>query len=139
MDQNRCKVRTQIACFYYPDLSPASRFYQEIMGFELVQAVDEWFRVYRTSANAFLAIVNEERGFHKAQQKNAVLVVLVVDDVSWWYDHLRCEGAKVLTAIQEMRDIRARCFFVEDPGGYTIEIEQFLEPEITLLSGLGSG
>ena len=129
MDQNKSQVRSQITFLYYRDLQPVSEFYEGIMGFDLIED-QGWAKIYRVNGNAHLGIVNEEKGFHKAQQKNAVLITFVVDDVSWWYDYLRGRGVKMLTGLREVADIQVRCFFLEDPGQYTIEVQQFLKPEI---------
>jgi len=128
VDRNKLKVQSQITFLYYRDLKPISRFYKEIMGFELVED-QGWAKIYRVSGNAFLGIVDGERGFHKAQEKSAVLITLAVADVFWWYDYLKGEGIKLLTDIRESEEIQVRCFFAEDPGGYAIEIEEFLKPE----------
>jgi len=128
VDQNKLKVQSQITFLYYRDLEPIDKFYQEIMGLELVED-QGWAKIYRVSGQAFLGIVDEKRGFHNAQEKNAVLVTLAVADVLWWYDYLKRKGVRMLTEIREPEGIQVRCFFLEDPGGYAIEIEQFLKPE----------
>ena len=128
MEQKKLKVQSQITFLYYRDLEPIEKFYQEIMGLELVED-QGWAKIYRVSGQAFLGIVDEKRGFHNAQEKNAVLVTLAVADVFWWYDYLNRKGVKMLTEIREPEGIQVRCFFLEDPGGYAIEIEQFLKPE----------
>jgi lactoylglutathione lyase len=128
VDQKELKVQSQITFLYYRDLGPIDKFYREIMGLELVED-QGWAKIYRVSGQAFLGIVDEKRGFHNVQEKNAVLVTLAVADVSWWYDYLKRKGVKMLTEIRESEEIQVRCFFLEDPGGYAIEIEQFLKPE----------
>ena len=129
MDQNKSQVGSQITFLYYRDLQPVSEFYEEIMGFDLIED-QGWAKIYRINSNAYLGIVHEEKGFHKAQQKNAVLITLVVNDVSWWYDYLKGRGVKMLTGLREVEDIQVRCFFLEDPGQYTIEVQQFLNPDV---------
>lgn len=128
MKHNRMKAQSQITFLYYHDLEPIDKFYREVMGFEIVED-QGWAKIYRVSGNAFLGIVDEKRGFHNAQEKNAVLITLAVEDVFWWYDYLKGKGVKIVTEIQESDEIQVRCFFAEDPGGYAIEIEQFLKPE----------
>jgi predicted enzyme related to lactoylglutathione lyase len=123
------QVQSQITFLYYRDLQPVAEFYQEVMGFELVED-QGWAKIYRVSDSAYLGIVDETRGFHKAQERNAVLVTLVVDDVSWWYDYLKRKGVKMLTELREVKDIQVRGFFLEDPGGYAIEVQQFLNPKV---------
>lgn len=129
MDRDKLKVQSQITFLYYHDLRPVSKFYEEIMGFELIED-QGWAKIYRVNGNAYLGIVDEERGFHKAQEKSAVLLTLVVDDVFWWYDYLKRKGVRMLTELREVEDIQIRGFFLEDPGGYTIEVQQFLRPDV---------
>ena len=129
MDRDRLKVQSQITFLYYRHLQPVSKFYQEVMGFELIED-QGWAKIYRVSGNAYLGIVDEERGFHKAQEKSAVLITLAVDDVFWWYDYLRRKDVKILTDLREVEDIQVRGFFLEGPGGYTIEVQQFLKPDV---------
>ena len=129
MDQNNLSVQSQITFLYYRDLQPISRFYQDIMGFTLVED-QGWAKIYRVSGNAYLGIVDEKKGFREAQEKNAVLITLAVEDVFRWYNYLRHKGVKVLTQLREIEDIQVRCFFLEDPGGYAIEVQQFLKPNV---------
>jgi len=129
VDRDKLKVQSQITFLYYRDLQPVCKFYEEIMGFELIED-QGWAKIYRVNGNAYLGIVDEERGFHKAQEKSAVLITLVVDDVFWWYDYLKRKGVKILTELREVEDIQIRGFFLEDPGRYAIEVQQFLRPDV---------
>jgi hypothetical protein len=61
----------------------------------------QWAKIYRLSGNAFLGIVAGERGFHRPQERNAVLVTLVVNDVPGWYEYLRDKGVTLLSELQE--------------------------------------
>jgi len=58
-----------------------------------------------------------------------VLITLVVDNVAWWHDYLRRSGVGTVSELQMMKGIAVQCFFLEDPGGCAIEIQQFLQPE----------
>jgi predicted enzyme related to lactoylglutathione lyase len=127
MDQNKQKVKSQITFLYYRDLDPIATFYESIMGFELVED-QGWAKIYRVGGNAYLGIVDEKKGFHNVQEKNAVLVTLVVDDVPWWYEYLKSKGVKILTELTASEEIQVRGFFCADPGGYAIEVQQFLNP-----------
>lgn len=129
MEQGKLEVRAQITFLYYDDLEPADEFYREVMQLELVED-QGWVKIYSVKGNAFVGIVCGERGFHQPQEENAVLITLVVDDVFGWYDYLKGKGVKLLTEVREVKDIQIRAFFVEDPGGYSIEIQQFLAPEV---------
>ena len=122
-------VQSQITFFYYPDLAEPAGFYEEVMDFELVE--DQGFaRLYRVTGNAFMGIVVGDRGFRRPQASNAVLLTLLVSDVNGWYAYLWSSGAKLLTEIQDRPAMGLRCFFLEDPGGYGIEIQEFTTPRL---------
>jgi predicted enzyme related to lactoylglutathione lyase len=129
VDQNKPMVKSQITFLYYRNLDPIAAFYENIMRFKLVED-QGWAKIYCVSGNAYLGIVDAQRGFHSFQEKNAVLVTLVVDDVPRWYEYLKSKGVKILTELQESEEIQIRCFFCEDPGGYSIEVQQFLNPDV---------
>lgn len=122
------KIESQITFLYYRDLEPIARFYQEIMGLNRV-GDQRWAKIFRVSGNAFLGIVDEKRGFQNVQEEKSVLVTFAVNDVSKWRKYLESKGVKMLTEIIESEEIQVRCFFCEDPGGYAVEIEQFLRPD----------
>jgi len=122
-------VQSQITFHYYENLQEAAEFYGQVMGFELVED-QQWAKIYRVSGNAFMGIVAGEKGFRRPQHYNAVLLTLVADDVDGWYERLREAGAKLLTETQDKEDIQVRCFFFEDPGGYALEVQQFLRPDL---------
>jgi catechol 2,3-dioxygenase-like lactoylglutathione lyase family enzyme len=132
--KNRANVQSQITFLYYTDLQPAAAFYGDVLGFDLVED-QAWAKIYRVGRDAFLGIVAGERGFHRPQAQNAVLLTLVVDDVPGWYAHLKGRGVKLLSEVQHREDIQIRCFFFEDPGGYTLEIQQFLKPGLVEVFG----
>jgi len=137
VSQEELRVQSQITFLYYHNLEPVDRFYGKVMGFELVE--DQGFaRIYRVSDNAFVGVVTGERGFHRPQEKSAVLITFVVQDVYGWYDYLKSQSVKLLTGIKEAETIQVRGFFAEDPGGYSIEIQQFLNPKVARAFGAES-
>lgn len=129
MGSHSLEVQSQITFLYYDDLDAASVFYGDVMGFKLVED-QRWAKIYRVSDSAFVGIVAGDRGFRKAQEYNAVLLTLVSDDVNAWYEHLEKAGVTLLSEIQEKMDVDIRCFFFEDPGGYALEVQQFLRADL---------
>jgi len=129
LDEKGIRVRSQITFLYYRDLEVASTFYEGVMGFELIDD-QEWAKIYRISGNAYLGIVDEKGGFLRTQEKNAVLITLTTADVFGWYEYLSSKGVRILTELQEKEDIQVQCFFFEDPGGYTLEMQRFLKPDL---------
>ena len=123
------EIHSQITFLYYDDLQAASEFYGDVMGFRLVED-QKWAKIYRAGDGVYVGIVAGKKGFHQAQEKNAVLLTFLVNDVAAWYEYLQSQGVRIVTDLQEKEDIQVRCFFLEDPGGYSIEIQRFLNPEL---------
>ena len=122
-------ANSSITFFYYDDLNTAAAFYSNVMRFKLVDD-QKWAKIYQINGNAFMGIVDGKKGFCKVQDKNAVLLTLVVDDVHSWYKYLKDNGINLVTEVQEKEDIKVRCFFLKDPGGYALEVQQFLNSEV---------
>ncbi|MGD9147513.1 MAG: VOC family protein [Anaerolineae bacterium] len=120
-------VQSQITFLYYRQIEPVANFYEETMSFELVED-QGWAKIYRAGGTAYVGIVAGEKGFHSPQERNAVLVTLVVDDVAAWYEHLKSQGVRMLSALEHRHEIGIQCFFLQDPGGYTLEVQQFMNP-----------
>lgn len=122
------KPPAPITFFYYDELAPAARFYGEVLGFALVED-QGWAKIYRVRDGAFVGIVDGARGSFRPQAHNAVLLTLVVDDVDGWHAHLTAHGVPFRSELEDRPAIGIRCFFVEDPGGYAVEIQQFTDPD----------
>ena len=129
MDTKPIAAQSQITFFYYHDLESAARFYEQTMRFELVED-QQWAKIFRVAGRAFVGIVAGDKGFRRPQDYNAVLLTVLVNDVDAWHDHLKEQGVKFLTDIQDKPEIQVRCFFIEDPGGYAVEIQEFLKPHL---------
>ena len=94
------------------------------------------YQIYRVNGGAFIGIVDEAHGSLKTQRENAVMITLVVADVGGWYAYLQEQGVKIRRAYGRSEEIQIEYFFVEDPGGYVLEFERFLKPELQDVFGL---
>ena len=122
--------KSTITWFYYDAYDAATQFYGTTLGLE--QVLDAgWASIYRTTGNAFVGVVDAkaDKGARRPQEQNAVLLTLVVDDVPAWYERLLTAGAALQGEVQVLEEIQIRTFFLTDPGGYSIEIQEFLDPE----------
>jgi predicted enzyme related to lactoylglutathione lyase len=117
---------SQITFLYYEDLIPASHFYENVLKLEIVQD-QKMAKIYRIGRDAYLGIVDGNKGFLKAQPHSAVLVTLIVDDVEAWYSRLVAQGVKILQPPKKGKF--AESVFFEDPGGYALEIQRFLDDD----------
>jgi len=124
-DGMRLTTDAQVVMFYYKDLADADRFYGEILGLEKTLDHD-WVKFYQTSANGTVGLVAEGDGaWHRAQDRNAVMLSIVTSEVDAWYDRLRQkDGVMFLKEIGDGGPIRS--FLIEDPGGYTVEFFEWL-------------
>jgi predicted enzyme related to lactoylglutathione lyase len=120
---------SQITFLYFTDMQPADDFFSGLLGLETVEE-QSFARIYRVSEGAFVGAVSGERGFHRPQEKNAVLVTLLVNDIEVWFDKISAAGLKIVRPLMEHKDINIRCFFFEGPGGYSFEIQEFLDPRL---------
>lgn len=123
--------KSTITWFYYNDFDEASEFYGTTLGIELVLDAG-WAKIYRTTGNAFVGLVDarEGKGTLQTQETNAVLLTLVVDDVPAWYERLLASGAKLESEVKILEEVQIRTFFLSDPGGYSLEIQEFLDPKV---------
>ena len=120
---------SQITFLYFSDMQPAHDFFAGVLGLETVEE-QSFARIYRVADRAFIGAVTGERGFHRPKAKNAVLVTLLVPDVACWYERITASGLKIVRPLMEHKDINIRCFFFEGPGGYSFEIQEFLDPRL---------
>jgi len=118
-----------ITWFYYEDIAAAEMFYRETLGLALVED-QGWAKILEAGGSAFVGLVDGERGFCKPRGESAVLLTFVVEDVAGWYERLRQAGVPILRELAEHAEIQVRCFFIRDPGGYAVEIQQFLDPAV---------
>lgn len=117
-------VEGLITFLYYRDLEKAAEFYEEVMGFELT--IDQgWAKIYRVTDSAYVGVVDERRGYHRASPTKPVMVTLVVSDVDAWYRYLKDKGVKTFNEPHDIEELGLRAFLLEDPEGYVIEAQKF--------------
>lgn len=119
-------IRGNIVFLYYRDLDRARRFYEDMLGLTLT--VDQGFcRIYRTSPTAFLGLVDETQGLHRAAERKPVTLSFVVDDVDGCYRQLVERGVPIHSPLRDASRHPTRGFVAVDPEGYFLEFETFLD------------
>jgi len=120
------RINYPITWFYYSDLDAVMPFYQETLGLRLW--LDQgWAKIFEIGPNAYVGLVDEAKGSVKASEDKPVLLTFVVDDVDEWHQDLEQAGVDNLTTPTLHEDIGVYCFFLEDPAGYMIEIQKFVD------------
>lgn len=124
------KTDYAITFFYYEDIAPIARFYEEKLGFELV--LDQGLaRIYRVAPNSYFGIVDGNRGHLRHQPRSAALFTIVAEDVEGWHARLAAAGVSELTELRRGRFCDH--FFFRDPAGYALEIQRFHDPAVAAL------
>ena len=120
--------QSQMTLLYYRNTEKAYHFYEEILGLKL--KIDQGYgRIYEVSANAFLGVMDEKRGFLQSGHGKSVMISLITDEVDPWYETLQKKGVKLLSEPLTKEDIGIRSFLFEDPEGYILEIQKFLDQD----------
>jgi len=119
-------VQGNIIWLYYKDLAAAQRFYDGVMGFNLV--TDQGFaKVYSSSDTGFIGLVDEAQGLHRFSKEKSVTVSFFTDDVRSWFAHIENEGVKLFTPSLSIGSEAVEKFVAYDVGGYYLEFDQFLD------------
>ena len=125
------EVKGLIPWLYYRDLPRAIRFYEDVMGFEMV--VDQgWSKIYRIREGAYIGLVDGEKGYHKASDTKPVIVCLNVRDADAWYEMLKGKGVEIEEKPQESKRLKIKVFMFKDPEGYVIEIQESLPGALSI-------
>ncbi len=123
-DHSIPSIDSQVVFLYYSDVNEASAFYESTLGLE--KTFDEgWVKIYQTSPNAYVGLVDEKMGSHRVSESKPVMLSIVTSEVDAWYEHLRRAGVTILSDVADSESVPVRAFLVEDPGGYTVEFFQW--------------
>jgi len=118
-----------ITFLYYADTAAAARFYGETLGLPLVQDQGS-AQIFRIHGAAFVGVVDgtlSEWPFCQVREVNSVMLTLVVSNVERWFDRLKAQGVELLTDLRR-GETNIWSFLLKDPGGYCVEIQQFMDP-----------
>jgi hypothetical protein len=114
--------------FYYYGITDASNFYQNIMGFE-IKLDREWVKIYRISKDSHLGLVDANRGSHKPSEEKPVRLQVMVDNADAWFEYLKRKGVYIPRKEPKVGEtLKIKAFTVLDPGGYSVEICEYLTP-----------
>jgi len=115
-------IKRMITFLYFKDLSKALYFYKDIMGFKL-EIDQEWSKILKINENAYLGLVDETRGFHRAYSQKPVIICFVVPDVDHWYLYLKDKEVNILNKPTNSEELNIRMLLLQDPEGYIIEFQ----------------
>lgn len=113
---------------YYKDLSAVVPFYEDTLALRKTFDQD-WSKIYQLTPTSFVGLIQESDGsFHRAQPDNAVMLSIVTEEVDAWYARFKAdERTTFIKHLYKNENAPIRAFLVRDPGGYTVEVFQWLE------------
>ena len=117
-------VDQQITFIYTPDLQQSAKFYEKVLGLDLV--LDQGScRIYGITSSAYLGICFKE-GVER--EPNGIIITLVSSDVDGWYKFLKEKGIEFEKPPEFNPKYKIYHCFLKDPNGYLIEIQSFEDP-----------
>ena len=121
-----------ITWVYCEDLAATCRFYRETLG--LPEVIDQGpARIFQAAPGAFIGVCRAFEG--RVVGPKGSMISLVTDDVDAWYDRLSAAGVKTQGPPRTLEAFNITCFFAEDPNGYVIEFQRFLDPAWAAATG----
>jgi catechol 2,3-dioxygenase-like lactoylglutathione lyase family enzyme len=116
--------KATIVWFYYKDMAGIQRFYEEVLGLDLI-ADQGWAKIYPIGPGGYFGLVDEQRGMHQFTEQKAVTLSFFTADIDGWYAYLSNSGAIEMRSkkIEEEKEYRA--FVAYDPEGYYLEWDVF--------------
>jgi hypothetical protein len=121
------QVSGQVTFFYYKDLAEPRRFYSELLGAKPYYE-KEWVSLFHTVSGATVGLVKTGSDSTAANRRAAVMLSIVTEDVAAW--HSRLQGNPrfhILKGPYDHPQVPIRAIEMEDPGGYPVEIFQWLQ------------
>jgi catechol 2,3-dioxygenase-like lactoylglutathione lyase family enzyme len=116
--------KATIVWFYYKDLEGIQRFYEDVLGLELI--VDQgWTKIYPVGPTGYFGLVDEQRGMHSYTEQKGVTLSLITANIDGWYDYLRDNNAVTMRSEEISEQDRYRAFVAYDPEGYYLEWDIF--------------
>lgn len=111
-----------ILFFGVEDLEAAADFYGGTLGLELDR--DQGLcRIYAVPGGGMIGFCSHQPVSHKGKSP---IITLLTDDVDGWYRRLQEKGLKIEHEPRVNPKFNIYHFFLEDPHGYTVEIQKFL-------------
>lgn len=116
--------KATVIWFYYKDMQGIQRFYEDVLGFDLI--VDQgWAKIYPVGPTSYFGLVDEQRGMHRYTEQKGVTMSFFTADLDGWYDYLSNSGRIEMRSPAIEEEIPYRAFVAYDPEGYFLEWDIF--------------
>jgi catechol 2,3-dioxygenase-like lactoylglutathione lyase family enzyme len=120
----RPAIEQQVTFLATRDLEATAAFYEGVLQLPLV--LDQGVcRIYRSAPSAFLGFCSH---LPVGEEPRPIILTLVSQDVDAWFRYLLTKGINLAERPIHNPTYNIHHFFLRDPDGYLIEIQQFLDP-----------
>jgi catechol 2,3-dioxygenase-like lactoylglutathione lyase family enzyme len=120
-------IDSQITFLYTDDLAQTAHFYERTIGLQL--KLDQGAcKIYQVSGDGYLGFCRQPDGGESKSDPPRVILTIVTDNVDEWYSYLGNQNAHLEKQPAVNPEFDIYHFFVRDPNGYLLEIQQFLHP-----------
>ena len=116
--------KATVVWFYYKDMEGIQRFYEEVLGMDLI--VDQgWAKIYPAGPTGYFGLVDEKFGMHSYTEQKAVTMSFFTADIDGWYEYLSTNDAIEMRSPKIEEEDEYRAFVAYDPEGYFLEWDVF--------------
>ena len=116
--------KATVVWFYYKDMEGIQRFYEEVLGMDLI--VDQgWAKIYPAGPTGYFGLVDEKLGMHSYTEQKAVTMSFFTADIDGWYEYLSTNDAIEMRSPKIEEEDEYRAFVAYDPEGYFLEWDIF--------------
>lgn len=131
--------KATVVWFYYRDMAGIQRFYEQVMGFDLI-ADQGWAKIYRIGPTGYFGLVDETRGMHSYTEDKGVTLSFLTADIDGWFDYLANSDDVEMRHDAVVDEEPYRAFVAYDPEGYYLEWDVFndVPANTSLLEALGA-
>ena len=113
-----------ITWVYTDDVDETCLFYSDVLGLELIRDAGV-ARIYRLTETSNVGVC-EALDWRVVEPRGSMLT-LITDDVDEWFAHLNGAGVPCRGEPERIDRFGIYAFLAEDPNGYLIEFQQFLD------------
>ena len=125
----RPPIDSSITFLYTHDLGQTARFYEEIIGLHL--KLDQGTcRIYQVTQDSYLGFCQRPAATPPPTGSDLpeAILTIVTADVDEWHQYLKERSVAVHDPPAINPDYNIYHFFLRDPSGHLLEIQQFLHP-----------
>jgi catechol 2,3-dioxygenase-like lactoylglutathione lyase family enzyme len=116
--------KATVVWFYYKDMQGIQRFYEDVLGFDLI-ADQGWAKIYPVGPTGYFGLVDEQLGMHNYTEQKAVTMSFFTADIDGWYEYLSKNDSIEMRSEKIEEEDEYRAFVAYDPEGYYLEWDVF--------------